>query len=167
VSTPGGLPLTDEAAAPPPAEVAAPAEAQPAGPQPGWHRALDTALRVAGGLVAVVATAATAVIEIFFAPLRVGGVLVGASVLLAVVANIALVRFTVAATGTRWAAAGPAVIWFALMIVASGKRHEGDLLLAAGNWVGLTMIFAGTGAFAIAGYRLILPPGLAHRPPTG
>ena len=104
---------------------------RPAGPPPGWQVVAGVLLRVFGGLVAVVATVITAMIEIFFAPLRVGTTLVGASVLLAVVANVALVRFTVAVTGSKWAAAGPALIWFALMIVASDRTTEGDLLLAS------------------------------------
>jgi hypothetical protein len=112
----------------------------------------DVVLRVCGGLVAVAAAVVTAVAEIFFAPLR---VLVGVSVLIAVVANAALVRFTAAVAGGRWVVV-PAIIWIALMIMASARSTEGDILLAD-NWVGLGTIFAGSIAFAGAAYRLILP----------
>jgi hypothetical protein len=133
-------------------------QAAPPAPPARWVAGLETTLKIIGGLVAVVATVATALVEIFYAPLRIGGVLVGASVVLAVVANVALVRFTVAATGAKAVALLPPVIWFGLMMVASNRRTEGDILLAGENWVGLTTIFAGSLAFGVAGYRLILAP---------
>ena len=116
---------------------------------------LDRSLRVAGGVVAVAVAAITALIEIFYTPLRVGGVLIGVSVLLAVVVNFWLPRFTVAVTGSGWVALLPPLVWFALTMVAAGKRPEGDVLLT--NWTGLLMIFAGSLSFAIGGYRLINP----------
>ena len=142
---------TVHVADPPPA--GQPAEATR--PQP-WAGVLDGALKAAGGLVAVVATVVTAAVEIFYVPLRVGGVLVGASVVLAVVANVALVRFTVAATGAKSAALLPPLVWFGLMMLASSRQVEGDILLPGNNWVGLATIFAGSLAFGVAGYRLIL-----------
>lgn len=139
----------------------APADSEGSGPA-GPSRALEISLRVCGGFVAVVAAVTTALAEIFFAPLRVGGVLIGASVLVAVVANVALVRFTAAVAGARWAVV-PALIWLTLMIAASFRREEGDILLA-NNWVGIGTIFAGSLAFAGAAAKLIIasappPPG--------
>jgi hypothetical protein len=128
-----------------------PPDAAPGGP-------LDTTLRVAGGVVAVLLAALTAVIEIFYTPLRVGGVLIGVSAIAAVVVNYLLVKYTVAATSKRWTPLLPALVWFALMLVASDRRPEGDLLLAQGNWVALVTIFGGSLSFAVAGYRLILAP---------
>jgi len=40
--------------------------------------------------------------------------------------------------------------------LASSRQVEGDILLPGNNWVGLATIFAGSLAFGVAGYRLIL-----------
>jgi hypothetical protein len=128
--------------------------------------ALDTALRVVGCVVAVVLAAVTAVIEIFFTPLRVGGVLIGVSAVAAVIINYVLVRYTAAVTGRRWTALLPALVWFGLVMAAAGRRPEGDLLLAQANWVALLMIFAGSLAFAAAGYRMIVAPPPPPPPPS-
>ncbi|KAB1939817.1 hypothetical protein F8271_16925 [Micromonospora sp. ALFpr18c] len=129
-----------------------------AGPPP---RLLDLGLRVAGGVVVVLAGVLTGVLELLLATVRVGGQLIGVSVLVAVGANIALSWFAHEAVGRRWAVALPAVPWFALMAVAAIRTSEGDLLLAADNWVGLAMIVAGAMTFAVMGFRQILAP-----PPT-
>lgn len=120
--------------------------------------ALDTALRVLGGVLAVALAALSAIVEIFYVPLRVGGVLVGISVVAAVVINYWLPHFTVTATGSGWAGLLPPVVWFGLMLLASDPRTEGDVLLPMGNWVALVTIFAGSLAFAFAGHRLLLRP---------
>ncbi|WP_091107956.1 hypothetical protein [Micromonospora citrea] len=128
-------------------------------PPPGRPRPmLDLALRVAGGLVAVVGGVLTAVLELLLATLRVGGHLVGVSVLLAVVANVALSWFAHEAVGRRWAVALPALPWFVLMAVAAVRTAEGDLLVAGDNWVGLAMIVAGAMTFAVMGFRQVLAP---------
>ncbi|MFF5179495.1 hypothetical protein ACFY2Q_15865 [Micromonospora sp. NPDC000316] len=129
-----------------------------AGPPP---RLLDLGLRVTGGIVVVVAGVVTGVLELLLATLRVGGQLVGVSVLVAVGANIALSWFAHEAVGRRWAVALPGVPWFALMAVAAIRTNEGDLLLAGDNWVGLAMIVAGAMTFAVMGFRQVLAP-----PPT-
>jgi hypothetical protein len=132
----------------------------------------DTVLRVAGGFLAVVAAVLTAVLELMLAPLRVGGYLIGAAVIAAVLGNIALGWFAHATVGRKWAIALPAVAWLALMVVASGRTSEGDLLLVGpqgsalvdGNsWVGFTMIFAGSIAYAAVAFRLMLA---TPRPPS-
>ncbi|MEU6075608.1 hypothetical protein [Micromonospora sp. NPDC047074] len=135
----------------------APEETAP--PPSGRHRPLlDLALRVAGGLVAVLAGALTAVLELLLATLRVGGHLIGVSVLIAVGANIALSWFAHEAVGRRWAVALPATPWFVLMAVAAVRTAEGDLLVTGDNWVGLAMIVAGAMTFAVMGFRQILAP---------
>jgi len=126
--------------------------------------AVDLALRIVGGVVAVVGAVVTAVLELILSTLRVGGVLVGLSALLAVVANVALSWFAPRAVGHRWALALPAVVWFGLMVVAAGGTAEGDILLASDNWVGLAMIFAGSVTFAVMGFRLIIAPRRAEPP---
>ncbi|MFY1675306.1 hypothetical protein ACN27G_36145 [Plantactinospora sp. WMMB334] len=129
----------------------------PAG-RPGLRRAVDLAIRVVGGVVAVVAAAATAVLELILSTLRVGGVLIGVSVLVTVLANAALGWFAPRAVGRRWALALPAGVWFAVMVVAAGGTSEGDILIAGNNWVGIAMIFAGSVTFAVVGFRMIMSP---------
>jgi hypothetical protein len=129
----------------------------------------DTALRVIGGFLAVVAALLTAFLELMLAPLRVGGHLIGVAVVAAVLGNIALGWFAHATVGRKWAIALPAVAWLGLMVVASGRTSEGDLLLVGpqggalvdrNSWVGFTMIFVGSIAYAAVAFRLILavPP---------
>lgn len=118
----------------------------------------DLALRVLGGVLVVLAAVVTAVLEVFFTPLRLGGYLIGVSALVAVVANVALADFAYRTVGAKWAVALPAVTWFAVLMVAAGSTAEGDILLAGNNWVGLATIFTGSMAFAIVAYRMILPP---------
>ncbi|MFI5843577.1 hypothetical protein ACIA8K_28115 [Catenuloplanes sp. NPDC051500] len=118
----------------------------------------DLALRVTGGVLVVLAAAVTAVLEVFFTPLRVGGFLIGLSALAAVVANVALAWFAYRTVGAKWAVALPALTWFAVLMVAAGSTPEGDILLVDTNWVGLATIFTGSMAFAIVAYRMILPP---------
>ncbi|MFD0972199.1 hypothetical protein [Plantactinospora endophytica] len=139
--------------------------APPAAPS-ALRGVVDLALRVVGGVLSVVAAAVTAVLELILSMLRVGGVLIGVSVLVTVLANVALGWFAPRVVGRRWALALPAVVWFALMVVAAGGTSEGDVLIAANNWVGLVMIFAGSVTFAVMGFRMIMnprgpePPGL-------
>ncbi len=118
----------------------------------------DVVLRVIGGLIAVVAAVLSGVLELLLATARVGGYLIGISVLIAVLANVTLSWFAYRAVGRKWAVALPAVMWFALMVVAAGRTAEGDILLAGNNWVGLAMIVAGSMAFAVMGFRLLLAP---------
>jgi hypothetical protein len=119
---------------------------------------LDVVLRVIGGLLAVAGAVVTATLELLFSTARVGGYLIGVSVLLAVLANVVLSWFAYQAVGRKSAVALPALTWFALMTVAAGGTAEGDILLAGNNWVGITMIIAGSMAFAVMGFRLILAP---------
>ncbi|WP_246278049.1 hypothetical protein [Phytohabitans rumicis] len=137
---------------------------EPAPPSP-FDKVADVALRVAGGIIAVIAALATGVLELMLAQVRVGGYLIGVSVVAAVVLNMLLGWFAYATVGRKWAIALPAACWIVLMMVASGRTTEGDLLLVgpqgnavvdANSWVGLTMIFAGSIAFAVIGFRLML-----------
>jgi len=130
-------------------------EADPVEPAATRARAADLALRVCGGVLSVLATVLTVVLELLLAPMRIGEHLVGLSVLLAVVANAALGWFAIHAVGSRWALALPFVTWFGLMAVVGAGRPEGDILLAD-TWVGYATIFAGVGVFAIQAFRLIL-----------
>ncbi|WP_405116704.1 hypothetical protein OG559_16350 [Micromonospora sp. NBC_01405] len=127
------------------------------------RRLLDVALRVVGGLVAVVGAVATGLLELILSTVRVGGQLIGVSVLVAIVANIALGWFAYAAVGRRWAVVLPATPWFVLMGAAAVRTSEGDLLLAGDSWVGLAMIVMGAMTFAVMGFRQVLAPPPVRR----
>ena len=125
--------------------------------EPGGSKVFDPLLRIAGGVLAVLATVLSAVLELFLAPLRLGGILVGVAVVLAVVANAAIGWFAVYTVGRRWALAPVWGLWTVLMFFGVGMRtDEGDYLVSADNWVGLVTVLAGSLTFASYGYRLIL-----------
>lgn len=140
-----------------PMSVVPPQAPAPTPPGRAW-RLLDVALRVVGGLVAVIGAVATGLLELLLSTARVGGQLIGVSVLVAVAANIALGWFAYAAVGRRWAVVLPATPWFVLMGAAAIRTSEGDLLLAGDNWVGLAMIVVGAMTFAVMGFRQVLAP---------
>jgi hypothetical protein len=142
-----------------PAQMPSELTPQPAG-RPSVVPIFDAALRVVGGLVAVAAALLTATLELLFATLRVGGHLIGVSAVLAVAANLALGWFAHRVIGRNWAVALPAVAWFGLMLLAGRPTTEGDILLAGDNWVGIVTMFAGSIAFAIVAFRLILAAGV-------
>jgi len=119
--------------------------------------ALLPAFRVATVIVSVVAALVTAVLELALSSLRVGGVLVGLAVPVAIVANYAISWFAVETAGRRWVMGPPAVVWVVFMMVIAGRRTaEGDYLLSADNCVGLVLILAGSLSFAVYAYRMIL-----------
>jgi hypothetical protein len=120
-------------------------------------RALDRALRAAGLSIALLATVLTAALELFLTPLRLGGVPVGVSIVLAAVANPAIVWFAVTTTARRWALGLPWALWTLLMLAAAGIRtDEGDYLIGASDWIALVTILVGSLAFALYAYRMIL-----------
>ncbi len=145
-----------------PMSVLPPQAPVPSPPGRSW-RLLDVALRVAGGVVAVVGAVATGLLELILSTVRVSGTLVGASVPVVVLANVALSWFAHAAVGRRWAVVLPATPWFVLMGAAAIRTSEGDLLLAGDNWVGLAMIVAGAMTFAVMGFRQVLAPPPVRR----
>ena len=146
---------------------AEPALVHPPVTPPGRARRLaDLTLRTVGGVVAVAAALLVAVLELLLVAVRVGGYLIGVSVLLAVVGNVLLSWFAVRAVGARWAMALPAAAWFAVMVLAAGGTTEGDILLDGGNWVGFAMIFAGSIAYAVIGFRAILAQPPRPAPPA-
>ncbi|MCA2214057.1 hypothetical protein [Jidongwangia harbinensis] len=118
---------------------------------------VDLLFRVLGLVISLVATVVTGVLELFLTPLRIGGVPVGATVLLAGAANAAIAWFAVHTTRRRWAVGPPWALWTVMMIFASGVRtREGDYLVSGNDWIALVMILVGSLAFAIYAYRLIL-----------
>lgn len=127
----------------------------PAAPAP-WLRWVDLGLRILGFVVAVCLTVLTAAFEVFLSSLHWNEYRLPVSVVAAVVVNAGLIWFTVAVTGRRLPVAAIAVLWVAIMVVASSRRTEGDLLLTDTNWVGIVMMLAGSLTYAVAGYRLVL-----------
>ncbi|MCV2489390.1 DUF6113 family protein [Geodermatophilus sp. YIM 151500] len=108
---------------------------------------------LAGAVVGTAAAAWLAVVQVFWLPLRIGGVLVPVSVAAAVVGNLLLVRATHRVTGSRLVAVLPAATWLAVALTATRRRPEGDLLLvgggALGAW-GLAYLLLGALAAAVA-----------------
>jgi hypothetical protein len=132
-------------------------EVPPTKPPGRIARAFDLGLRVAGCVISVAAALLSGLLELFFASYRVGGYLIGVSVVFAVLVNAGIGWFAVRTVGHRWAVGPPWVVWTALMFLAAGVRTtEGDYLLAGDNWVGLIMILTGSLSFAIYAYRMIL-----------
>jgi hypothetical protein len=131
------------------------AEARPPG---RGLRLLDVVLRVVGGLVAVAGGVLTALIALLLSTVRVGGQLIGVSVVVTIAGAVAVSWFAYTTVGRRWAVALPALPWFVLMAVAAVRTDEGDLLVAGENWVGLAMITTGAMTFAVMAFRQILSP---------
>ena len=107
-------------------------------------------------MLALLLAALTAAFEAFLTPLYWDETRLPVALVAAVVGNLGLVWFTAYVTGRRIAAAGPALVWVVIMVAASSRTSEGDLVLTDGNWVGIATMLAGSVAFAVAAYRLIL-----------
>src|ERR687883_1377933 len=92
------------------------APAPPAPEERAESRALDRTIRAAGVVISLLATVLTAALELFLTPLRLGGVPVGVSVVLAAVANPAIAWFAVTTTERRWALGPPRALWTLLIL---------------------------------------------------
>jgi hypothetical protein len=136
-------------------------------PTPGGARALSPALdraeRIVGLVVATGLGAVSAMYEAFLTPLSYHGIRVPLSLVLALVGNTALVWFSREVTGRMSAVLLPGAAWVVVMFLAAGQTTERDLVLTSNNWVGLTTMFAGALAFAVAAYWLITRPLLRSR----
>jgi hypothetical protein len=122
---------------------------------------LELVIRSAGLVVALLAAVVTAFLELFLAPLRLGGVLIAVAVPTVVVANLAISWFAVTTAGRRWALGSPWALWTLIMFFAAGLRTtEGDYLISGNDWVALVTILVGSLTFAGYTYRMILksPP---------
>jgi hypothetical protein len=123
--------------------------------------ARNTGERV-GWAVAVVAVAAwLALVEVFWLPLRVGGVLVPVSVPAAVAGNLLLVGAALRLTGSRLVAVLPAVAWVVVVVAAMMRRPEGDLVITGRGTlgvIGLAFLLLGVVAAAVAVGRVLATP---------
>lgn len=99
---------------------------------------MTRAIAVAGWVVAAVVVAAwLALVEVFWLPLRVGGVLLPLSVLAAAVGNLLLVLGAHRLSGSRAVGVLPAVVWLIVALSAMSRRPEGDVVLAGSGTIGV------------------------------
>jgi hypothetical protein len=113
------------------------------------------------GVLAVLAAAWLALVEVFWLPLRVGGVVVPISVLGAAVGNLLLVDQAHRLSGSRVVAVLPAVSWLVVAIGGMVRRPEGDLVLTGGGAIGvvnLLFLLVGVTAGAVAVGRALAGP---------
>jgi hypothetical protein len=116
---------------------------------------------VGWGLAAVVVGTWLAVVEVFWLPLRVAGVLVPVSVLAAVVGNLLVVGAAYRWSGSRLVAVLPALAWLAVALAATRRRPEGDLVITgtgALGYVGIAFLLFGVVAAAFAVGRVLAAP---------
>jgi hypothetical protein len=117
------------------------------------------AAETAGRALAVVAVAAwLALVEVFWLPLRVAGVLVPLSVMAAVAVNLLLPEAARRWSGSRVVALLPGIVWLAVALAAMVRRPEGDLILTGGvasGVVNLAFLMAGTLAAAVGTARVL------------
>jgi hypothetical protein len=148
-------------------------EQQPAAPPEPSGRAVDLAVRVAGGVVVVWAGVLAAVLDLLFATWAwevvkgrggAGKALVGTSLAVGGIAAVVMLTVLVSwfahlAVGTRWAAALAALPWFVVIVAGGFRTVEGDLALSGDNVLGLGLIVAGAITFAVLGFRqMVVPP---------
>ncbi|MGY2082698.1 hypothetical protein [Blastococcus sp. SYSU DS0539] len=129
---------------------------------------------LAWGVCAVAVAGWLALVEVFWLPLRVGGVLVPVSVAAAVVGNVLLVRAALLLSGSKAVAALPAVTWLVVAVGAMVRRPEGDLLLGGSGALGavnLVFLLLGVLAGALAAGQAMGEPRRTVMPavpePTG
>lgn len=116
---------------------------------------------VGWALAGVAAAAWLALVEVFWLPLRVAGLLVPVSVLAAVMGNLLLVEYVFRRSGSRSVALLPAVMWGVVALTATVRRPEGDLLLVGNGGlgaVGLAFLLCGLGAASVAVARVLARP---------
>jgi hypothetical protein len=121
--------------------------------------------RAGAGLLVVVLAAWLALVEVFWLPLRVGGLLVPLSPAAAVVGNLLLVGLAHRLTGSRVGAALPALTWLVIAVAASIRRPEGDLVITGGGvagFVNLAFLLLGVVAAAFAVGRVMAAPPVSR-----
>jgi hypothetical protein len=122
---------------------------------------------VGAALGVAVLAAWLALVEVFWLPLRIGGLLVPVSLVAAVAGNLLLVRLAHRLTGSRLAAVLPAMTWLVIAVAASIRRPEGDLVIAGtgvGGFVNLAFLLFGVvaAAFAVGRVMAAPPPGVSR-----
>jgi len=133
---------------------------------------LVRALDLAGwGVTVVIAAAWLALVEVFWLPLRVGGVLFPISIVAAVAGNLLLTGLALRWSGSRVVAVLPGVAWGIVAVAAMSRRPEGDLVLTGNGAVGvvnLAFLLFGVLAAAVAIGRVLgSGPAVRHRESGG
>lgn len=121
-------------------------------------------MRVVGtAVLAVLAAAWLALVEVFWLPWRIGGVPVPVSIVAAVVGNLLLVTVAHRVSGSRLVAVLPALVWLGIVLTATQRRPEGDLLIPGGDAttsvVNLGFLLLGVIAAAFAVGRVLTAGG--------
>jgi hypothetical protein len=130
-------------------------------------RALDLA---GWALTVVIAAAWLALVEVFWLPLRVGGVLFPLSIAAAVWGNLLLTRLALRWSGSRAVAVLPGVTWGVVAVAAMSRRPEGDLVLTgtgAAGVVNLAFLLLGVLAAAVAIGRVLGSGPVVRQKETG
>ncbi|UOY03824.1 hypothetical protein [Blastococcus sp. PRF04-17] len=107
--------------------------------------------RLGWAVVAVVVGGWLVLVQVFWLPLRIGGVLVPVSVLAAVVGNLLLPALLHRLSGSRLVAVLPVVVWLVVAVSSMSRRPEGDVVLLGTGALGtLSLVFLMTGVLAAA-----------------
>jgi hypothetical protein len=93
--------------------------------------------RAVGGLAVVVVAVWLALVEVFWLPLRIGGVLVPLSIAAAVVGNLLLPGWALRVSGSRLVAVLTGIAWLGVAVAGMIRRPEGDLIITGGGATGL------------------------------
>ena len=122
---------------------------------------MSRARQVGGGVLVLVAAAWMALVEVFWLPLRVGGLLLPVSVVGAVVANLLMPRLALRLTGSKLVAGLTGVAWLVVVVAGMIRRPEGDLIITGGGATGvvnLAFLLCGVLAAAFAVGRALGGP---------
>jgi hypothetical protein len=125
--------------------------------------------RTAVAVAAVLVSAWLALVEVFWLPLRIGQVPVPLSVVAAVAGNLLLVSWAHRLSGSRVVGVLPALAWGVVVVAASMRRPEGDLVITGNGVAGvvnLVFLLGGVTAAAFAVGRVLALPA-PPRPPAG
>ena len=116
---------------------------------------------IAWGVLAVLVSGWLALVEVFWLPLRIGGLLVPLSVLAAVVGNLMLIGAAHRLSGSRVVGVLPGVVWLVVAVAAMIRRPEGDLVMTGGGAAGtinLAYLLLGVTAAAFGVGRVLSGP---------
>jgi hypothetical protein len=122
--------------------------------------------RVAWAFLSVLGATWLALVEVFWLPLRVAGVLLPLSIVVAVAGNLLLPAAVHRVSGSRLAAVLPGATWLVVVVAAMIRRPEGDLVITAGGATGvvnLAFLLLGVLAAAFSVGRVL---GTPRRPPV-
>jgi hypothetical protein len=94
----------------------------------------------AWSVAAVLVSGWLALVEVFWLPLRVGGVLLPLSIVGAVVGNLTVGTAARRLSGSGAPAVAAAVAWLVVVVAGMIPRSEGDLLIVGGGLTGVVNI---------------------------